>query len=484
MEPHEAEELLKYHLRKNNLLPDESRSWTVNYSPLGGRGIFATRDIQAGELIFTDVPLLIGPRCCNKSLPMCVVCYKSNCPLFPCDHGCGLPICSAECENSTLHIERECRFMREWVPNCGSSWSKDLLLAVVLVRSLTLSKEQRKLLYAFECHRNLTPNYEIDFLKKNVVHLPDDEQMELMKRTCGVFNTNSFEVVVISSPDKDHTTSLRGLYPMGGFQNHCCVPNTRHHFDEQQKVYVSAALPIIAGEEITMSYTNLLWDTWRRRQFLNITKHFSCNCNRCSDPLEFGSQLLALFCAKDDCAGHLLPHNSLNYKSSWICNKCQTSVNHRQIECIRSGLNSFVSNVIYKTPREILRFVEVELSKLVPATNYSLLNIKYCIISYFGRLPDLKWIDLTDAELRIKQMYCNDILSALDALNSGDSITKGLVLYELYRTNLELLKRQISDDNAAQTHSHIRTDNNEQILQKAMSILQNDVGAACVRKSD
>lgn len=35
--------------------------------------------------------------------------------------------------------------------------------------------------------------------------------------------------------------------------------------------------------------------------------------------------------------------------------------------------------------------------------------------------------DLTDAELKIKQMYCDDILSVLDALGSGDSIKKGVM---------------------------------------------------------
>lgn len=105
--------------------------------------------------------------------------------------------------------------------------------------------------------------------------------MKLMRRICGVFNTNSFEVVVARNED---STSLRGLYPMGSLQNHCCVPNTRHHFDDQQRLQVSAALPITAGEELTMSYTDLLWDTSSRRQFLRATKHFSCECSRCSDP--------------------------------------------------------------------------------------------------------------------------------------------------------------------------------------------------------
>lgn len=62
-----------------------------------------------------------------------------------------------------------------------------------------------------------------------------------------------------------------------------------------------------------------------------------------------------------------------------------------QIECIHSGLNAFISNVMDKTPREILKFTEAVLSKLIPATNYILLDIKYRIISFFGRIPDLKW---------------------------------------------------------------------------------------------
>ncbi|KMR04866.1 protein isoform b [Lasius niger] len=328
MEPRETMELLESHLRENNLAQDEPRSWTIERSPLEGRGMFATRDIRAGELIFTDVPLLIGPRCYSKYLPMCVVCYKNNCPLFPCDHGCGLPICSTECENSTSHSQTECRLLREWMPTCGSTWSKDLLLAVVPIRGLTLSKEQRKLLYAFECHSNLTRNHEIDLLKRNVNNLPSEEQMKLMRRICGVFNTNSFEVVVARNED---STSLRGLYPMGSLQNHCCVPNTKHHFDDQQRLQVSAALPITAGEELTMSYTDLLWDTSSRRQFLRATKHFSCECSRCSDPSEFGSQLGALLCAKDDCSGHLLPRNPLSLESPWICDRCQISVNRRQV---------------------------------------------------------------------------------------------------------------------------------------------------------
>lgn len=130
-----------------------------------------------------------------------------------------------------------------------------------------------------------------------------------------------------------------------------------------------------------------------------------------------------------------------------------------------------------KSPREILKFIEMALSILIPATNYIMVDMKYRIISYFGRASDLKWegeilflissthymepccellaifplhsiylnmicvSDLTDAELRIKRLYCQDVLSVLGVLNSGDSIKKGIT----FITILLLQKARFTD---------------------------------------
>ncbi|KOC67641.1 Protein msta, isoform A [Habropoda laboriosa] len=410
VEPEKVEELLVTHLKENKIFHDGPRSWTIRYSSLGGRGIFATRDIEQNELIFIDAPLLIGPRCAGKQLQMCVCCYKNECPLFPCDRGCGLPVCSVQCENSPMHIE---------------------------------------------------------LLKKNVTNLPNEKDLELMKRVCEVFNTNSFETVSVH--DKDHSTSLRSLYPMGALQNHCCVPNTRHHFDGEFRLYVTAALPISAGEEITMTYTRLFWDTTLRRNFLSLTKHFSCACRRCSDPTEFGSKLGALLCAHDSCFGELLPRNPLNLGTSWVCNKCSTTINYRQIYSIRSGIAAIMEENLYKTPRQIYKFMQKELSVVVPWSNYFIIDVKFRIVSCYGRSDGLAWEDLTDTELDIKAKYCNDLLSVIDALNCGDCKKRGLLLYELYCTNLEKIKRLQQQQNMEKVNE------NQHLLEKAVTILQNDI---------
>lgn len=144
--------LLQCHLETENLTSAGNQLWTLNYSKFGGRGIFAKCDIKKGEVIFIDKPLLRGPRCYDKYLPMCVNCYKSKSTLFPCDNGCGLPVCSDQCENSTTHANRECKYLRNLQPTCGTMWSVDLLKVVIPIRSLSLCKYQKDLIAALQCH--------------------------------------------------------------------------------------------------------------------------------------------------------------------------------------------------------------------------------------------------------------------------------------------------------------------------------------------
>ncbi|OAD59833.1 Protein msta, isoform A [Eufriesea mexicana] len=415
--PEKMEEILVSHLKENKIFREGPQPWTIRRSSLGGRGMFATRNIEQNELIFIDAPLIIGPRSVGKHLQMCVCCYKNECPLFPCDRGCGLPVCSNQCENSPKHVNYECEYLRSLVPTCGTDWSLDLLVAVIPIRALFMTEQQRKCLAALQYDETLNVDHEVGLLKKNVANSPSKKDMELMKRVCEVFNTNSFETVCVH--DKDHFVSLRGLYPMGSLQNHCCIPNTRHHFDGDYRLYVSAALPISAGEEITMSYTSLFWDTTLRRQFLSMTKHFACIC-----------------------------------------------------------IAAVVEEILYKTSRQILRFMQKELSVLVPWCNYLIIDVKFRIISYFGRSDGLEWKDLSDNELDMKANYCNDLLSMLDVLNCGDCKKRGLILYELYCTNLEKMKRLKQQVNIEMV------DENQNLLKKAMVILQNDIVTVTTFKHD
>ena len=79
-----------------------------------------------------------------------------------------------------------------------------------------------------------------------------------------------------------------------------CVPNCRiiQHHETPYKSYCMAAKRIMKGEELTITYTNLLMPTFMRRQKLKENWYFDCACQRCGDRSEFGTCVSAIRCGR------------------------------------------------------------------------------------------------------------------------------------------------------------------------------------------
>jgi hypothetical protein len=144
-------QLLRDHLRLADLTDDGAQelSWFLAPSPLGGRGLVASRNISVGEVVFQDAPLVVGPRAGVQCPPLCVGCHQGYDILKPCSQGCGLPVCSAQCEEADSHLF-ECQKLRSWGVRTNDTWSPELLRASVPVRCLALNTNQRQLLYCMQ----------------------------------------------------------------------------------------------------------------------------------------------------------------------------------------------------------------------------------------------------------------------------------------------------------------------------------------------
>ena len=64
--------------------------------------------------------------------------------------------------------------------------------------------------------------------------------------------------------------------------NHSCTPNCERVV-EGGRLEVVTVREVVRGEELTISYTDLLLPTVRRRAILATSKHFHCECERCED---------------------------------------------------------------------------------------------------------------------------------------------------------------------------------------------------------
>lgn len=166
--------------------------------------------------------------------------------------------------------------------------------------------------------------------KSNEKMLPQCDAT-ILRRICGIIETN-YMVISLSTG-----LELSGIFFTACMMEHSCLPNAYFQFNECNEFSISviAGRDIKAGEHIKIMYTNMLWATHMRHEHLQITKHFRCKCERCSDPTELETYFSALKCAGDvntKCEGGVqLPKDPLDKNTDWACNKCPMVINGEQV---------------------------------------------------------------------------------------------------------------------------------------------------------
>merc|ERR1712107_90859 len=103
------------------------------------------------------------------------------------------------------------------------------------------------------------------------------------------FETNAIEIRLAQ-------TEINGLYKIGSMLEHSCVPNVSLTFDDKFKMSVKAGRDIQKGAH------------------LNDAKKFWCQCRRCSDSTEFGTEFSTLLRE----GKQLRPENPLNQEAGWV----------------------------------------------------------------------------------------------------------------------------------------------------------------------
>jgi SET domain len=182
------------------------------------RGLRATRDIQANELVFRDRALVIGPRCNNYEHIFCVVCFKTMSSLVMCPFGCRLPVCDNSCSDSDRH-RPECELIRRWkYVDPLKKYSRVCFRSLPQIRGLLLPKDEKTVVAAMAANLTKQVSAEAEGITKEFQNVPR-ETVDELKLIIAALNTNAFETITTDQ------TSLRGLFPLAAAMNHNCVPN-------------------------------------------------------------------------------------------------------------------------------------------------------------------------------------------------------------------------------------------------------------------
>ena len=323
--------------------PDHEEPWPIiaKYKPGVGRLLVAARDIDQGELIFTESCFAQGPNH-NLTNKTCLECLKETDNV--CDK-CGWPICDETCATGPSH-SIECPTLTQCRDNIDMEAMREkdaLYWPVSALRILLKCKDNprswsviKRMISHTEEHqkREAWPLYYEHLVKmiREKCDLGAHFTEEDVEHVSGVIDVNSIRLL----------SHGHGVYLKTSIMSHSCLSNTKTIMNEDLTVDVRAVVAIPRGAEITKSYVSTMETTQMRQQKLLAGWYFHCKCIRCEDPLEglsFASSVACLRCRE----GLILSTNPLDLEADWACGDCGTG---KPAEAI-TKLNDYFLTAVY-----------------------------------------------------------------------------------------------------------------------------------------
>ena len=136
---------------------------------------------------------------------------------------------------------------------------------------------------------------------------------------------------------------LRILHPALATMNHSCIVNTRVFQRKDHVVCVRAMTPILKGQEIFNKYTSFFAGQIERSELVQNNWNFCCECPRCKDPSDLGSNFDSLNCSA--CKGSMFPDGN-DLCSPWVCGKCGTSMAREKVKTMEDKLASKIAESV------------------------------------------------------------------------------------------------------------------------------------------
>ncbi|XP_069957592.1 uncharacterized protein [Cherax quadricarinatus] len=407
----------------------------IQWSPPYGRYLVAARDIDAGEVILREKPLLIVPRI--NSEPTCLACMK---PLGKDWEGCNLcggPLCSPHCAG-TYHGKKECILIcRIGIKNSQNieSCIKQLNILLGPLRVLLMfqeSPETTELFFALQSHEKERRKMHISrFVEEHVVRAMEtllglEVDSGVVHRVCGVLDTNAFELSL------DQCRQGRAIFILSSMMNHSCLSNAQRWYSEGNMV-VRASVDISKGTPLFISYTQSLWGTRARRAHLSVSKMFLCKCKRCLDSTELGSHMSSIPCR--ECQGLVVPpDDSCSY---WTCTLCGKRIDANATESlVRAG--AIAMNHLPKDDTAGATLILEHLKRQLGDNHYIVAQIKYAVVQAIINRP-LK--DVTSRDLTRVVTLTKELITLATIIEPGITRFRGLLLLEQTRAWSEILQR-------------------------------------------
>ncbi|KAK1893028.1 Histone-lysine N-methyltransferase SMYD1 [Dissostichus eleginoides] len=266
-------------------------------SPGKGRGLKATKEFWAGDVIFAEpsvaAVVLTAERICHS-------CFRREEKLQKCGQCKFAHYCDRTCQRAGWAEHKlECSAIKTY----GKAPNENIRLGARILWRLDkdgsmMSDTQMVTLEELEDHIADMPEDDLKDFKVDIHNFLDYWPRSSKQHTIddtfhifGVINCNGFTV----SDQRGLQAVGVGLFPNLCMVNHNCWPNCTvilNHgnqsavntmFHSQRRIELRSLSKIEGGDELTVSYVDFLNMTEERQRLLKTQYFFDCTCEHCKD---------------------------------------------------------------------------------------------------------------------------------------------------------------------------------------------------------
>ncbi|CRK93100.1 CLUMA_CG006491, isoform A [Clunio marinus] len=415
-----------------------------------GRHYVATRDIKPGEIVLRESPLIVGPS--QSTAPVCVGCLKEldQTRYMECER-CGWPICSQNCQNNANHVNNECKMTVERGSKVSiknfmtphPTYSCLLPLRCMMLKESNPEKWEQ-LLELQSNHANKTGSDEEKFIEEGVANFIT----RFFK--CNKWSTDEISKVNEIAKINGHELPLTCppcvvIYYRASFFEHSCKPNLAKSFSDKNEIIFWAPNAIKAHTNLTISYTDVLWETSNRRHHLKLTKQFDCDCERCSDVTEFGTYFSSLKCQKCP-EGMLTPASLGDWNNDWRCTNCSNKMSIDSVNKFINHAGQDLSAMEKENEDNCIKFIE-HYSKWLSPNHFYITDVKIALAQIIG--SGFNGIQqVTIERLLLKAKICKELIDLIEKIVPNEARILGLIKFELHTAYAEIGRRALQNKDA------------------------------------
>ena len=356
-------------------------------------------------------------------------------------NGCSWQCCGEQCEcgagekinGEQCHIFRENDIYAAWDSVSEPTLSMDFMGPHRLLLAMKKDPDLRELL-KIDMHNDLRKK------RYNIKYYVDCEEViaKYISDQCGLTGFTQAEILtslglfdLLGVPFKN---GAKAFFPELASVKHSCRPNSYFHVNADGTILMKASVNIRKGEMVTRSVVDVMKCSLFRRKELEKEFFIECDCARCCDGTEFGTNYGGII-SQEFCNHVFTPSNPRDEASPWVSDQAP-GVELSGPECCRDLelLRRKCEEGLEETQGSAST-IEFILSNpgewdVLPRGGQVMMDIKKYLVQAYGNTYGSTYDVLDNEKIKAKIEICAELLTLYGKFHPGLNYSAAMIHYE------------------------------------------------------